>query len=32
MFNKNESLKEAGNFNNWFNKQFEKFKNDDDVL
>jgi len=30
MFNKNESLKEAGNFNNWFNKQFEKFKNDDD--
>jgi|UniRef100_A0A6C0DHZ7 hypothetical protein len=30
MFNKNESLKEAGNFNNWFNKQFEKMNNLDD--
>jgi hypothetical protein len=32
LFNKNESLKEASNFNSWFNKQFDKFKNDEDDI
>jgi hypothetical protein len=30
LFTKNKSLKEPSNFNSWFNKQFEKFKNDED--
>ena len=29
LFNNNKALKESGNFNDWFNQQFDKYKADD---
>ena len=31
MFESNKSLKEEGNFNKWFNKQFEKYRIEDET-
>jgi hypothetical protein len=32
LFNNNKALKESHNFNEWFNKQFDKYKIDDDLF